>query len=132
MSMSDPIADLLTRIRNAVRAEHTTVDVPLSKLKVEIVRVMKDEGFIEDYVVSEATKPGLLRITLKYTKTRQPVLQGVRRVSKPSLRVHGGSKELKPVRSGLGISIISTSKGVMTGKQARREQIGGEVICEVW
>lgn len=132
MSMSDPIADLLTRIRNAVRAQHTTVDVPLSKLKVEIVRVMKEEGFIEDFLVSEAAKPGLLRITLKYGASRQPVLQGVRRVSKPSLRVHEGSKDLKAVRSGLGISIVSTSKGVMTGKQARRERVGGEVICEVW
>jgi small subunit ribosomal protein S8 len=132
MSMSDPIADLLTRIRNAVQAQHPTVDVPLSKLKVEIARVMKEEGFIEGYEVSEATKPGLLRIALKYTASRQPVLQGIRRVSKPSLRVHEGSKALKPVRSGLGISIVSTSKGVMTGKQARRERVGGEIICEVW
>lgn len=132
MSMSDPIADLLTRIRNAVQAQHATVDVPASKLKVEICRVLKEEGFIQDYVVSEATAQGLVRVTLKYSASREPVLQGVRRISKPSLRVYKGSKEMKMVRSGLGISIVTTAQGVMTGKQARHAKIGGEVLCEVW
>jgi len=132
MSMSDPIADLLTRIRNASSAGHTTVDAPSSKLKAEICNVLKEEGFIEDFIVSEEPKQGLIRITLKYTPNREAVLQGAKRVSKPSLRVYKGGKEIQPVRSGLGISIVSTSKGVMTGKSARNQKVGGEVLCEVW
>ena len=132
MSMSDPIADLLTRVRNASRTGHATVDIPASKLKAEITRVLKEEGFISDYTITDEPKPGRIRIELKYTADREPVLQGLRRVSKPSLRVYRGAAEFKPVRSGLGISIVSTSRGVMTGKAARTQKFGGEVLCEVW
>lgn len=132
MSMNDPIADLLTRIRNASAARHAKVDMPASKLKVEVCRVLKEEGFIADYVVAEEPKPGLLRVTLKYTEDREPVMQGLRRVSRPSFRVMVPYSDIKPVRSGLGISILTTSKGVMTGKHARNEKVGGEVLCEVW
>jgi small subunit ribosomal protein S8 len=132
MSMSDPIADLLNRIRNAVQAHHETVDAPSSGLKAEICRVLKEEGYIADFVQSDAAKPGLLRITLKYTHKREPVLKGIKRISKPSLRVYAGKNGMKQVRSGLGVSIVTTPKGVMTGKQARKENVGGEVICEVW
>jgi len=132
MSMSDPIADLLTRIRNALHAGHGTVDIPASNLKREVCRVLKEEGFIQDCEVSEEPRPGLIRLTLRYTADRDSVVQGLRRVSRPSLRVYQGAGDLKPVRSGLGISIVSTSRGVMTGKQARKENVGGEVLCEVW
>lgn len=132
MSMNDPISDFLTRVRNAVSARHTTVDVPASGLKAEICRVLKEEGFISDYIVSDEPKPGLIRVTLKYTAERAPVLQGVRRVSRPSLRRYLGAEDIKQVRSGLGIAIISTSKGVMTGRKAREQKVGGELLCEVW
>lgn len=132
MSMNDPISDFLTRVRNAVSARHNTVDVPASGLKAEICRVLKEEGFISDYIVSDEPKPGLIRVTLKYTTERAPVLQGVRRVSRPSLRRYLGAEDIKQVRSGLGIAIISTSKGVMTGRKAREQKVGGELLCEVW
>jgi len=132
MSMNDPIADLLTRVRNASRAGHETVDVPASNLKVEVCRVLKEEGFIDDYIVSEEPKPGLIRVTLKYTASRVPVIQGLKRVSKPSLRVYKSHSDIAQVRTGLGVSILTTSRGVMTGKHARKERIGGEVLCEVW
>jgi small subunit ribosomal protein S8 len=132
MSMNDPISDFLTRVRNAVGARHNTVDVPASGLKAEICRVLKEEGFISDYIVSDEPKPGLIRVTLKYTAERAPVLQGVRRVSRPSLRRYLGAEDIKQVRSGLGIAIISTSKGVMTGRKAREQKVGGELLCEVW
>ena len=131
MAMSDPIADLLTRLRNAIQAGHATAAVPASAIKAEICRVLKEEGFIEDFSVSSDAQP-VIQVTLKYLPDRSSVLKGLRRVSKPSLRVYTGSRALKPVRSGLGVSILSTSKGVMTGRQARREQTGGEVLCEVW
>jgi small subunit ribosomal protein S8 len=132
MSMSDPIADLLTRIRNARLAGHTALDVPNSKLKVEVCRVLKEEGYITDYSVEEEPVPGIIHVTMKYMRDRTCVLQGLRRISKPSLRVYQGTKEIRPVLSGLGVSILTTSKGVMTGRQARKEGIGGEVLCEVW
>jgi len=132
MSMSDPIADLLTRIRNAMVVKFPTVDVPASRLKEEICRVLKQEGYITDCEMLEKGVQGTLRITLKYTADEAPVIQGLQRVSKPSLRVYSSSSDIAPVRSGLGISILSTSRGVMTGKQARAEKIGGEVICQVW
>ncbi len=132
MSMTDPIADFLTRLRNAVQAGHPAVDVPASRLKNEICRVLKEEGFIKDYFVDDIVRPAMLKVTLKYMTDRTPVLQGLRRVSKPSLRVYVGESGIGMVRSGLGISILSTSKGVMTGKRARREKVGGEVLCEVW
>jgi small subunit ribosomal protein S8 len=132
MSMSDPIADLLTRVRNAAQARQATVDVPSSKLKAEICRVLKEEGYISEYTIVAEPLPGSIRIHLKYARDRKSVVQGLKRVSKPSLRVYVGSQEIKPVCSGLGISILSTSEGVMTGKKARNAKVGGEVICEVW
>lgn len=132
MSMSDPIADLLTRVRNAVQARQATVDVPASKLKAEICRVLKEEGYVSDYTVVDQPAPGSIRIHLKYARDRKAVLQGLKRVSKPSLRIYRGSAEIRPVCSGLGISILSTPDGVMTGKKARNAKVGGEVLCEVW
>ena len=134
MSMSDPIADLLTRMRNAITAGMPTVDVPASKIKEHICAVLKNEGFISDYSLTDAMgTPGCqIRITLKYLPDHSSVIQGLKRVSKPSLRVRQGSKELKMVRSGLGISVVSTSQGVMTGRQARLAKVGGEVLCEIW
>lgn len=132
MSMSDPIADLLTRIRNALTARHERVRVPASRVKEEVCALLKREGFIADYQVIEGAHQGQLEVVLRYDDTRAPVIQGMRRVSKPSLRVYKQSKELRPIRSGLGVSIVSTPKGIMTGKQARLENVGGEVICEVW
>src|SRR4051812_344642 len=132
MSMNDPISDFLSRVRNAVRAHHTTVDIPASGVKAEICRVLKEEGFISDYVVSLDPVPGLIRVTLKYDARRTPVLQGLKRVSKPSLRRYVSADDIKQVRSGLGIAIISTSKGVMTRRKAREQKVGGELLCNVW
>ncbi len=132
MSMSDPIADMLTRIRNGLQAGKTTVDVPRSTLKIAVCEVLKEQGYIEDFQVSEAPAPGIIRVSLKYLSDRQPVLKGLKRVSKPSLRVYVKHGDIQQVRSGLGVSIISTSKGVMTNKRARAEKLGGEVLCEVW
>ncbi|GMU91262.1 MAG: 30S ribosomal protein S8 [Candidatus Hydrogenedentota bacterium] len=132
MSMSDPIADLLARLRNALSARHERVDVPASRLKEQVCSVLKQEGFIESYKVVEDGKQNVLQISLKYLPDRSPVVSGMRRVSRPSLRVYVGYSEIRPVRSGLGISILSTSQGVMTGKKARASRVGGEVLCEVW
>ena len=132
MSMSDPISDLLTRVRNGLQARHSVVDCPASRIKVEICRVLKQQGYIQDYVVEDEPKPGNIRITLKYLPDRSPVLKGVHRVSRPSLRVYVQADKIRPVRSGLGISIMTTSRGVMTGKEARQAGVGGEVLCEVW
>lgn len=132
MSMSDPIADMLTRIRNGLQAEKVSVDIPNSNLKVAICTVLKEQGFIEDFQVAGEPAPGIIRVTLKYLSDRKPVLQGLKRVSKPSLRVYVRHNEMRQVRSGLGVSIVSTSKGVMTGKRAYHEKLGGEVLCEVW
>jgi small subunit ribosomal protein S8 len=132
MSMSDPIADLLTRIRNAGQAGHAKVDIPASRLKAGICRVLKEEGFIEDFTIDETRTPALITVTLRYAEGRAHIMQGMRRISKPSLRVYVRSKDMQPVRSGLGIAIVSTSRGLMTAKSARQSNIGGEVICEVW
>ncbi len=132
MSMSDPLADLLTRIRNAVRAGFPSVEAPSSQLKVHVCDVLKREGYIVDSVSEDDGKQGILRIQLKYTEDRKSVIQGIKRVSKPSLRIYAGANKIPPVRSGLGISVVTTSKGVMTAKQARTENVGGEVLCEVW
>ena len=134
MSMSDPIGDMLTRIRNAVRAGHPSVDIPASRLKEEICALLKREGFIKDYGLTD-TRGAVrcnVRVSLKYLPDRSPVIQGLRRVSKPSLRVYSRGKELRLVRSGMGIAVVSTSKGLMTGKQARASKLGGEILCEVW
>jgi small subunit ribosomal protein S8 len=134
MSMSDPIGDMLTRIRNAVRAGHPSVDIPASRLKEEICALLKREGFIRDYALTDTRNAVRcqVRVTLKYLPDRSPVIQGLQRVSKPSLRVYKRGKELRPVRSGMGIAVISTSKGLMTGKQARAAKLGGEILCEIW
>jgi small subunit ribosomal protein S8 len=133
--MSDPIADMLSRIRNALMAGKATVDIPTSKIKVEIARILKEEGYIEDYVVVEQLPYALLQITLKYhgaRRERQPVITNITRVSKPGRRVYRGRTDLPRVLSGIGIAIVTTPKGVMTAAQARRERVGGEVLCYVW
>ena len=132
MSMNDPIADMLTRVRNALNAGHGTVKVPASRVKTDICRVLKQQGFIKDFSLEDTGRGGALDVTLKYAPDRSSVICGLRRVSKPSLRVYVRSDEIKPVQSGLGISIVSTSQGIMTGKQARQAKVGGEVLCEVW
>jgi small subunit ribosomal protein S8 len=133
--MSDPIADMLTRVRNALMAGTATVDIPSSKLKVEIARILKEEGYIEDYVVGEQKPYPLITITLKYhgsRRNRQPVITNIQRISKPGRRVYRGRTDLPRVMSGIGIAIVTTPKGVMTAQQARRERVGGEVLCYVW
>ncbi len=132
MSMSDPIADMITRIRNAGRAKFNSVDIPGSKLKVELARVLKDEGMIRNYKFLKDDKQGLLRVYLKYGPDQTCTIYGLERVSKPSRRVYTKSKDLKPVLNGMGIAVISTSKGIMTDKQARKQNVGGEVLCKIW
>ena len=134
MSVSDPIADMLTRIRNAVTSRHEAVNIPASKTKIAIARVLKDEGFIRDFaVLSEDGKPQpTLKVELSYGGRKQPVLNGLQRVSKPGLRVYVQRREIPRVYGGLGIAILSTPQGVMTGQDAWRRSIGGEVICYVW
>ncbi|MFN0145577.1 MAG: 30S ribosomal protein S8 [Dehalococcoidia bacterium] len=134
MSVNDPVADMLTRIRNAVQSRHDTVLMPASRLKVAIATVLKDEGFIRDYaVVAEDGRPQPnLKVELSYGGRKQPVLTGLQRVSKPGLRVYVQRNEIPRVYGGLGIAIISTPKGVMTGQEARRQSVGGELLCYVW
>jgi small subunit ribosomal protein S8 len=129
--MSDPIADLLVRIKNANAMRHETVEVPSSKTKTAILAVLKQEGFIADYAVSEGVK-SVTTVTLKYTENNQRVIKGLKRISKPSLHVYAKSEDLPKVLNGLGIAIISTSQGIMTDKQARKLNIGGEVLAYVW
>ena len=132
MTMTDPIADMLTRIRNANTVKHETVDVPASNIKKEIVRILLEEGFVRGYDVIEDGKQGIIRIQLKYGQTGERVISGLKRISKPGMRVYADKHEVPRVLNGLGISIISTSKGILTDKQARKENVGGEVICYVW
>ncbi|HID85943.1 MAG TPA: 30S ribosomal protein S8 [Anaerolineae bacterium] len=132
MTMTDPIADMLTRIRNAVAVGHDSVLVPSSKIKLAIVRILKEEGFIRDYEVTKDRPQPNIRIWLKYTEEREPVLRGLKRVSKPGRRIYTGRREIPWVQSGMGIAILSTPKGIMTGRQARRLGVGGEVLCYVW
>ncbi|MCL2559768.1 MAG: 30S ribosomal protein S8 [Turicibacter sp.] len=132
MVMTDPIADMLTRIRNANQMRHETVEMPSSKIKREIAEVLKREGFIRDAEYIEDNKQGILRLSLKYGKNAERVVTGLKRISKPGLRVYVQSTEVPKVLNGLGIAIISTSKGILTDKETRREQIGGEVIAYVW
>lgn len=129
---SDPIADLLTRIRNGLGARHPFVDVPHSKIKVEIVKLLETEGFIKGHEVLTESKFPAIRVHLKYDQKRKPVIHQITRVSKPGLRVYKGSGELRPKRSGLTTQILTTSGGLMTDRQARRMNVGGEVLCEVW
>ena len=132
MTMTDPIADMLTRIRNANVVKHETVDVPASNMKKELARILLEEGFIRGYDVIEDGKQGIIRIQLKYGQAGEKVITGLKRISKPGMRVYAAKEELPKVLNGLGISIISTSKGILTDRQARKEGVGGEVICYVW
>jgi small subunit ribosomal protein S8 len=132
MAQSDPIADMLTRIRNAVKAKFNSVDVPGSKLKIEMAKTLKDEGFIRNYKFLKDGKQGILRIYLKYGSGNTKVIYGLERISKPSRRVYVRSNDIKPVFNGMGISILSTSKGIMTDKKARKENVGGEILCNIW
>lgn len=132
MSMTDPIADLLTRMRNAFLAKHDRLDVPHSKLKRNLCSLLKDEGFLEDFEVVESPPQDLIRIYLRYNSEGIPAARLLKRVSKPGRRVYRGADEIKPVLNGLGVSIVSTSRGLLTDRQAREQRIGGEILCELW
>ena len=129
---SDPIADMLTRVRNAIQARHPKVDVPASKLKTEIARILKEEGYITNFKVAEEGAKKTIKIYLKYAANNSPVISKIERVSKPGCRVYVGHNEIPRVLGGLGINILTTPKGVMTGRQARKQGLGGEILCEVW
>ncbi len=132
MSMTDTIGDMLTRIRNGGKARFDKVDIPASRMKISLARIFKDEGFIKNYKVIKDNKQGILRIYLKYDDQSKPMIHRVERVSKPSRRVYAGCEELPKVQGGLGVAVISTSKGVMSDRQARKLGVGGEVLCQVW
>ena len=132
MNLTDPVADFLTRIRNAHRARHQKLDVPASKLKSEIARILKEEGYISNYKAADEDGQKLLRVYLKYGANNEAAIRDLQRISKPGCRVYIGRDEIRRVQGGLGISIMTTPKGVMTGRQARREGVGGEILCEVW
>ena len=129
---SDPIADMLTRVRNAMQARHPKVDVPASKVKTEIARILKEEGYIANYKVAEEGVKKVIKIYLKYGSDNLPVISGIERVSRPGCRNYAGKNEIVQVQGGLGISILTTARGVMTGRTARKESVGGEVMCRVW
>ena len=132
MQITDPIADLLTRIRNASTAKHPSVDIPASNLKKAICQILVDEGYIKGFTVVEDGKQGIIRMTLKYGENKSQVITGLRRVSKPGLRIYASSADMPKVMKGLGIAIVSTSKGLMTDRQARKQKVGGEVLAFVW
>ncbi len=132
MQVTDVVADMLTRIRNANSEKHETVDIPASNLKKAIAQILLDEGYIKDYTVTDDNKQGIITVTLKYGEGKTRIIEGLRRVSKPGLKIYAASKDIPKVRNGLGIAILSTSKGIMTDKQARKENIGGEVLAFVW
>ena len=132
MSLTDPVADFLTRIRNSIRARHQKLDVPASKLKAEIARILKEEGYISNFKTTEENGRAVLRVYLKYGANNEAAIRDLERVSRPGCRVYIGRDEIRRVQGGLGISIMTTPKGVMTGRQARREGVGGEVLAEVW
>ena len=132
MQITDTIADMLTRIRNANSAKHPTVDVPASNMKRQIAQILVDEGYIKSFRVIDDDKQGVIRITLKYTENKSQVITGLRRVSKPGLRIYSNSKDMPKVMKGLGIAIVSTSKGIMTDREARKNNVGGEVLAFVW
>ncbi len=133
MSMTDPIADMLTRIRNGIQSHHDRVEIPASKLKVEIARILKSEGFIRNYTLVDKDKiQATLRVDLKYSPDGEPVIHGIERVSRPGRRVYRNNQELPSVLGGLGLAIVSTSKGVLAGHEAAKNGIGGEVLCQVW
>ncbi|OGW33957.1 MAG: 30S ribosomal protein S8 [Nitrospirae bacterium GWC2_56_14] len=130
--MTDPIADMLTRIRNASKAKHEKVDIPSSKLKMEVAKILKDEGYIKNLKLVKDRRQGVIRVYLKYSDEELPVITGLKRISKPGCRVYSNSKAIPRVLRGLGIAILSTPKGIQTGKQAQKDNVGGEVICHVW
>lgn len=132
MSMTDPIADMLTRIRNANIAMHEKVDIPASNFKVSIAKVLKNEGYIKNSKVIKDRKQGLLRIYMRYGQKDERIIEGITRVSKPGRRIYSGFEEIPKVRNGLGIMILSTSKGIMTDREARKKKMGGELLCAVW
>ena len=132
MQITDTIADMLTRIRNANSAKHPTVDVPASNMKKQIAQILVDEGYLKSFRVIDDDKQGVIRITLKYTENKSQVITGLRRVSKPGLRIYSNSKDMPKVMKGLGIAIVSTSKGIMTDREARKNNVGGEVLAFVW
>ena len=132
MSLTDPVADFLTRIRNAIRARHQKLDVPASKLKAEIARILKEEGYISNFKTTEENGRAVLRVYLKYGANNEAAIRDLERISRPGCRVYVGHDEIRRVQGGLGISILTTPRGVMTGRQARREKVGGELLCEVW
>lgn len=132
MHITDPIADMLTRIRNANSAKHETVDIPASNMKKAIAQIILDEGYIASYKVIEDDKQGVIRVTLKYGENKSQVITGLRRVSKPGLRIYSNVEDMPKVMKGLGIAIVSTSKGIMTDREARKQNVGGEVLAFVW
>ena len=132
MQMSDVIADMLTRIRNANDAKHATVDIPASNMKKSIADILVEEGYVKGYQIVENGNQGIIRVTLKYTEGKQKVIRGIRRVSKPGLRIYAGYEDMPKVMNGLGIAVVSTSKGIMTDKKARTLKVGGEVLAFVW
>ena len=132
MQITDSIADLLTRIRNANTAKHDTVDIPASNMKKAIAQILVDEGYVKSFQVIEDGKQGIIRIVLKYGDSKTPIISGLRRVSKPGLRIYASCEDMPKVMKGLGIAIVSTSKGVMTDRRARQENVGGEVLAFVW
>ncbi len=132
MQITDTIADLLTRIRNASSAKHDSVDIPASNMKKAICQILLDEGYIKNFSVEEDGKQGVITVTLKYLEGKQPVIQGLRRVSKPGLRIYSSVEDMPKVMKGLGVAIISTSKGVMTDREASKQNVGGEVLAFIW
>ena len=132
MNLTDPVGDFLTRIRNAMRARHQKLDVPASKLKAEIARILKEEGYIANYKPTEEDGMKVIRVYLKYNTNNESVIRDLKRISRPGCRVYQGKNEIRRVQGGFGIAILTTPKGVMTGRQARREGVGGELLCEVW
>ena len=132
MSMTDPIADMLTRIRNAYKAKHTDVDVPASRIKREIAKLLVEEGYIKGVQYKEDGKQGMMRLYLKYDRDDQPVIKGIQRLSKPGRRVYKGVKDMPKVLNGLGVAVVSTSQGVMVDRECRKRNIGGEILCYVW
>ncbi len=130
--MTDPIADMLTRIRNASKAKHEKVDIPSSKMKIEIAKILKEEGFVKNVKLVKDRRQGMIRIYLKYTDEELPVIQGLKRISRPGCRVYAGNNAIPKVMAGLGTAILSTPKGIQTGRQAKKDNVGGEVLCQVW
>ena len=132
MSMTDPIADMLTRIRNAIYRKHESVQIPASRMKLEIIKILKVEGFVGGYEVVDENRHPIIRIRLKYSEKNQPVIRGLRRASKPGRRVYVGRDAIPSVQGGMGVAILSTSQGIMTDRESRKRNVGGEVVCHIW